>query len=117
MKKFAALLAVAAFAAPAVASAHAHAQRTSPTDGATVKTVPEVHISFSEDVKPTFTGVVITGPGGAVSPGPITYDDTRKELSAPIVGKLAGGAYTVKWHAVAGDGHRSTGQFAFTVAP
>ncbi len=118
MKTIAALFAVAALTAPAIASAHAHALRTSPVKDSSVKSPTEIHISFSEDVKPMFTGADLTGPGGAtIKTGPTTFDDARKELSSPITGKLAPGAYMVKWHAVAGDGHRSTGEFGFTVAP
>lgn len=118
MRTIAALLAVSALAIPAIASAHAHALKTDPGKDATVKAPTAIHISFSEDVKPMFTGAEVTGPGGAaIKTGAAGFDAAKKEMTVPVSGPLAPGAYMVKWHAVAGDTHRSSGEFGFTVAP
>lgn len=117
MKTLAALIA-AAFAVPGLALAHAHALKTEPAKDATVPAPTAIHISFSEDVKPAFTGAAVTGPGGmAVKTGDAAFDAAKKDMTVPISGALKPGVYTVKWHAVAGDTHRSSGEFGFTVAP
>ena len=117
MRIFAAL-ALAALAIPGMALAHAHAAKTDPAKGAAVKSPAAVHVSFSEAVKPAFTGGEIDGPDGkAVRTGKPAFDAARMEMTLPVDGALKPGAYTVKWHAVAADTHRSQGAFGFTVTP
>jgi len=33
----------------------------------------------------------------------------------PVTGTLADGSYTVDWHALSGDGHKTHGSYTFTV--
>jgi methionine-rich copper-binding protein CopC len=35
----------------------------------------------------------------------------------PLSETLAPGAYTVEWHALSADGHKTNGAFTFTVKP
>jgi hypothetical protein len=110
----AALFALAA--SPAIA--HAHLLTSQPADKAVVTAQPAaLTLDFSEGVELRFTGVRLTGPDkaqvalgdGSLDPG----DD--KKLSVPIKGTLAAGSYTVAWHALATDGHKTNGAFTFTV--
>lgn len=118
MQKLAAFAAAAALALPGLALAHAHATKTDPGKDATVKSPTAIHISFSEDVKPAFTGATVTGPGAmAVKTGKPSFDAAKTEMTLPVSSTMKPGAYKVKWHAVAGDTHRSSGEFGFTVEP
>ena len=102
------------------AEAHAHLKTATPAMGATVATAPaELDLGFSEGVNPTFTGVTVTGPAGAVAPtgtaklGP--GGDTT--LVVLVTGTLAAGTYKVDWHALATDGHKTNGTYTFTIKP
>ncbi len=119
MRPFAPLAAAALLmAAPAAALAHAHAKTTIPAADSTVVAPKAVEIGFSEAVNPTFTGAEITGADGkAVVTGRAAFDVRKTALTLPITSALSPGAYTVKWHAVAADTHRSQGAFTFTVKP
>lgn len=113
-------LAAALTLAAGPALAHAHLKSSVPAAGATVAAAPsELDLSFSEGVNPKFTGLTLTGPAGAAAPtgaaklGP--GGDTT--LVVPVTGPLAAGAYTVRWHALATDGHKTDGSYTFTVKP
>ena len=74
-------------------------------------------MTFSEPLVVKFSGVVVTDGGGkAAALGPArAAADNRKQLIAPLAGKLEPGAYSVAWHAVSADTHRVQGRFSFTV--
>ncbi|AYG61221.1 hypothetical protein CCGE525_00435 [Rhizobium jaguaris] len=38
-------------------------------------------------------------------------------LMVPISGTIGAGTYTVEWHALSADGHKTTGSYTFTVKP
>jgi copper resistance protein C len=38
-------------------------------------------------------------------------------LVVPVTATLAAGTYTVDWHALATDGHKTNGSYTFTVKP
>lgn len=112
-------LAAALTLAAGPALAHAHLTSSVPAAGATVAAPSELDLSFSEGVNPKFTGLTLTGPAGAAAPtgaaklGP--GGDTA--LVVPVTGPLAAGAYKVRWHALATDGHKTDGSYTFTVKP
>jgi copper resistance protein C len=98
------------------ASAHALLESASPPVGGTVDAPSEIRISFSEGVEPKFSGVALSGPGGAVSVGKASFAaGDNKVLVVKVAKKLAPGTYTVKWHAVSVDTHHTQGDFEFTV--
>lgn len=105
-------------AAPAFA--HAHLKSATPAAGSTVATAPtELDLTFSEGLNLKFTGVNVTGPAkGAVATGNATLGaggDTT--LVVPVTGTLAAGVYTVAWHALSTDGHKTSGTYRFTIKP
>ncbi len=113
--KIAAALALV-FASTA-AFAHAHLQKATPAVGGTVASASEIRLEFSEGVEPRFSGVTLTGAGGASVPlgqAKVEAGD-QKVLIVPIAKPLAPGAYTVHWHAVSVDTHHTQGTFGFTV--
>jgi hypothetical protein len=99
-----------------IASAHALLESASPPVGGTVDAPSEIRISFSEGVEPKFSGVALSGPGGAAPVGKASVAaGDNKVLVVKVGKKLAPGTYTVKWHAVSVDTHHTQGNFDFTV--
>jgi methionine-rich copper-binding protein CopC len=99
------------------ASAHARLITGSPKAGATVAAPSELKLTYSESLVPADCSVKVTGPGGAATAtGPLALDPANKRvIHAPFTGKLAAGAYKVHWTMKTEDGHKTDGDFAFTV--
>ena len=115
-----ALASVGLAAVSAPAFAHAHLKSATPPIGATVSaSPPELDLVFSEGLDLRFSGATITGPDKRpVSTGTAALGAGRDTtLVVPITGALAGGAYTVTWHALSTDGHKTSGTYTFTVKP
>ncbi len=111
---------VLGLAATGGALAHAHLKSATPAVGSTVATSPtELDLKFSEGLNLKFTGVKVTGPAkAAVATGDAALapaDDTT--LVVPVPDTLAAGSYTVAWHALSTDGHKTSGTYRFTVKP
>ena len=114
MKRF--LIAGALALISPAAFAHAMLESASPPVGGTVAAPSEIRITFSEGIEPKFSGVALSGPGGAVPVGHAsTAPGDAKVLVVKIGKTLAAGTYTVKWHAVSVDTHHTQGDFDFTV--
>ncbi|RYB03433.1 copper homeostasis periplasmic binding protein CopC [Lichenibacterium ramalinae] len=105
------------WAAPA--AAHAHLTAAIPAAGGTAAAPAQLVLQFTEGLELRFSGVAVTGPDdAAVATGPGRLGDgDPARLTVPVTGRLVPGAYTVEWHAVATDGHRTAGHYRFTVAP
>ena len=104
---------------PARAFAHAHLDHASPAVGSTVATAPkDVTIWFTEALEPKFSGIEVRDAGGvAMQSGPATLaPDNTAELRVPLK-TLPPGTYTVIWHALSVDTHRTQGSFSFNVGP
>jgi len=113
MKRLA--LALGLLLAPS-AFAHAMLESASPPVGGTVESPAEIRITFSEGIEPKFSGVAVSGPGGAVPVGKASVQPGDDKVLIVKVGKkLAPGTYSVKWHAVSVDTHHTQGDFDFTV--
>ena len=114
-----AAIVVVSFALVVPALAHAHLKAASPGIGATVHAAPKtITLTFSEGVVPKFSGAELADSAGkSVALGPAANGAGAATLSIPVAGTLMPGAYTVTWHAVATDSHRTKGSFRFTLAP
>jgi methionine-rich copper-binding protein CopC len=102
------------------ASAHALLKTATPAVGGTVSASPsEIRITFSEGVEPHFSGIALTNKAGAAMPvgKSSTVPSDNSTLMTPVLQALEPGLYTVKWHAVAIDTHKTQGSFQFTVQP
>ena len=113
---------VAGFAfslAAASAFAHAQLEQAFPAVGGTVAAPSEIRLKFSEGVEPHFCTVALSADGaGAVPLGALSLDPVDPSVLIAKVGKaLAPGVYTVTWHAVSVDTHKTQGSFSFTVMP
>ncbi|EPH2692948.1 CopC domain-containing protein YobA [Klebsiella aerogenes] len=102
----------------ASAFAHAHLQQQIPAADSTVSVSPQVlTLTFSEGVELSFSGVTLNGPQNKpVATGKLARSDGNKaQLTLPLNEPLAAGEYTVEWHVVSVDGHKTKGQYHFSV--
>jgi len=99
------------------AAGHAFPERSEPRVGATLSTAPElVRIWFDGELEPRFSQVhVFDGTGRTVDRGDPRVDPQNRRLLQVTVAPLAPGRYTVRWNVLAIDGHRTEGDYAFTV--
>lgn len=100
------------------ALAHAHLKVETPKADASVSPAPKaLTLSFSEGIEPNFSGVKITGPDNAVvKTGKLQLDpNNNTQVNVPIESELSAGKYNVSWHVVSVDGHKTKGQYSFTV--
>ena len=111
------LFMVCLFALPRVSLGHAYPDHADPRVGSTVSIAPvRVRIWFDSDLEPLFSSISvqdakgnkIDSGDGRVSP----IDDTLLEVGLP---PLAAGTYRVIWNVVSRDGHRTSGDYTFTV--
>lgn len=115
---FLVLAAIFLLAAPP-AFAHAMLRGSDPAVGSTVKTPPtEVSLTFSESVDPGLSHVEVTDAQGArVDAGMLRLDPANPNRLLVALKPLVAGTYTVMWHAVSTDTHKTQGKFTFTMAP
>jgi len=112
------LLAVAALLlAPSWAWAHAFPDHSEPRVGHTVEaSPPAVRIWFDGRIEPVFSTLRVEDAGKRrVDKGDArvsSADGTLLEVGLP---SLPSGRYRVYWSVVARDGHRTEGDFPFTV--
>ena len=100
--------------AATAAGAHAHLTASNPPANAVVPPPRTLSLTFSDPVEPKFSGLKLTGPSGPVKLT-VSASADRKSLLATPATPLTAGAYKAAWHAVAKDGHRMEGAYAFTV--
>ena len=103
---------------PTDSFAHAYPDHADPKVGSTVSTPPSlVRIWFDGDLEPVFSSIMVHAAkdnamvdkgDGRVDPS----DPTLLEVSVPT---LPPGSYIVIWSVVARDGHRTSGNFTFTI--
>lgn len=113
-KAASALTVVAALAVAGAAAAHAQLVSSTPAANAGVPTPSVITLRFNEALEPKFSGFEVKGPGpvpGAAS----TMPGQDKSLTMALTSALKPGKYAVSWHVVSKDGHRTKGQYGFTV--
>lgn len=99
------------------ASAHAHLTASDPAANAAVAAPKQMTLHFSEKLNPRFSGVSLTMPqmNNMAVATKVAVGKDGKTLIATPGEALSAGAYTVSWHAVTADTHRTQGAFGFTV--
>ena len=114
-----ALTGVLAFGFTGAAFAHAHLKESTPAAGSTLTVAPaEIDLTFTEDVNLKFTGIKLSDADKkAVTTGDGMLMDKDTTLMVPVIGTVGPGVYTVDWHALSKDGHKTNGTFTFTVKP
>jgi hypothetical protein len=98
------------------AFAHAHLETSEPAANAEVAAPSEVTIRFTEPLEPAFSKIVVTDAGSKTTLATASQVDGQdaRVMHLPLP-QLAAGRYAVQWVAVATDGHRTQGDFAFIV--
>ena len=103
-----------------LAQAHAVLKAAGPAPGSVVNASPKVlRIQFNEAIELGFSGVDVTNEKGEKQPtgAASTAPNDKAQLLVPVTGTLAPGKYTVAWHAVGDDTHRTEGKYNFEVKP
>ncbi|MGF6600863.1 methionine-rich copper-binding protein CopC [Paraburkholderia sp. GAS448] len=109
-------LLVAGLAFAGAAFAHVFPQKQEPGAGATVATPAQVKITFDGPLEPAFTTLTVTdSTGKQVNTAKSTVDEHQPAVVSVPLPALGAGRYTVHWVAVASDGHRTHGDYAFDV--
>lgn len=118
------LAAIATLVTTTTAYAHPKLLKSTPAAGTIAAAPKAITLEFSEKLVPNFSGAELTMtsmPGTAQHPA-MKVDGLRtafgpdgKTVIVTPAKSLAPGGYRIDWHAVAGDTHRITGKFAFTV--
>ncbi len=104
-------------ALPEPSFGHAFPDHAEPRVGSTVSvSPPAVRIWFDGDLEPVFSTIVVHDANGrAVDKGDGRVDSSDPKLLEVSLPPLQAGAYRVLWNVVARDGHRTQGEFTFTV--
>jgi methionine-rich copper-binding protein CopC len=98
------------------AFAHVFPQKQEPGAGATVAAPQAVTITFDGPLEPAFSTLTVTDARGKqVTQNKASIDPRRPTVMSVALPALANGRYTVHWAAVATDGHRTHGDYAFNV--
>lgn len=101
------------------ACAHAKLEAAQPPINGTVKDAPmELDLKFNEELNLKFTGVKVTGPDNKeVKTDGDMLMDGDKTFMVNLPAGLGAGTYSVEWHALSHDGHKTRGNYKFTVKP
>jgi hypothetical protein len=100
-----------------VASCHVFPEHAEPEVGATVTVAPtRVSIRFNCALEPTFSTIRVQDSSGKqVDRRDIHIDPSDPTLLEVSLPPLPPGTYRVTWSAVAKDGHRTEGDYTFTI--
>ena len=102
-------------AAATPAFGHAHLSKSTPASGATVTPPNEVQLTFTEPLEPAFSAIELRDAAGqAVKTEKTQVKDNVMRLPLKA---LPAGRYTVNWHVLSVDTHKTEGNFSFTVKP
>jgi methionine-rich copper-binding protein CopC len=114
MARVAGLFAGLVFASTAFA--HVFPQKQEPGAGASVAAPSQVRITFDGPLEPAFSSLTITNAAGKqVNADKSLVDAQQPDVITVALPPLQAGRYTVHWVAVASDGHRTHGDYAFEV--
>ncbi len=99
--------------AATAAQAHAQLDHAVPAVGSTVASSPgQVTLYFTESLEPKFSGGDVRNASGARVDHGASVSGKVMRLS---VGSIPAGSYSVKWHALSVDTHKTQGSFSFQV--
>lgn len=107
---------VAGLMLASVAFAHVFPKKQEPGAGATVASPAQVHVLFDGPLEPSFSSLTVSDASGQqVNTQKSSVDAQQAAAMSVPLPPLAAGHYTVHWIAVADDGHRTHGDYAFDV--
>jgi len=102
---------------PSLAWAHAFLDHAEPKAGSAVARAPgELKLWFTQKLEPAFSSVQVQDAAGREMDKKNAHLDVQdRSLLIVSLPQLPAGAYTVIWHAVSVDTHKTQGRFKFTV--
>ena len=113
MKRLLLIAVVAGLVLPGQAFAHATLQKTFPTFGERLSSPPRsVELRFDQYVKAVPGSIRLYSSTGSVGVTRVRNEGRTIEAFIP---RLRSGPYTLRWHALSGDGHVVSGVFTFGV--
>lgn len=99
------------------AFAHSRLEASEPKASSVLDQPPQrIRLQFNEALEPAFSKIALAdAKGGAIALQRVEADkDNRKALAATLP-LLRAGQYRVQWTAMGHDGHKTKGEFSFTV--
>jgi len=100
------------------ALAHAFPEREEPAVGSVVHYSPQrVRIWFDSRIEREFSVIVVKDKNGNKVSGNTSIDPKSFQMLEVVLQALAPGTYRVYWAVVSWDGHRTKGDYSFSVAP
>ena len=117
MMRLAILLMLTMCGTASPARAHALLERALPSVGSEIAEPPrQIVLTFTEAVEPLFSTIELRDPGKSVVPTgkPLSPPGNNRQLVVDLPA-LAGGEYTVIWHATSVDTHKTEGSYRFTI--
>jgi len=119
MKKvFLGVLVTAALSMSSAVFAHAHLKSAFPAiNGVTDKAPSDLVLKFNEALNINFTGIkLLNAEHHSLKTGTALLSDSDdKAMVVPLPNALTKGKYTVEWHALSKDGHKTKGKYTFTI--
>ena len=111
------LTALLLFVWQSTAQAHAFLDHADPKVGNTISTSPtEVKVWFTQELEPAFSTMEVSdAQGKLVDKKDAHLNDKDKTLLIVSLPSLPPGTYTVTWHVVSVDTHKTQGHFEFTL--
>ena len=97
--------------------AHAFLDHAEPKVGSSVTNSPtEIKVWFTQNLEPAFSKLEVRdAKGEEVDKKDAHLDDKNPSLFIVSLPPLPSGTYTVIWHAVSVDTHKTQGHFEFTI--
>jgi copper resistance protein C len=104
---------------PPPAQAHAELQKANPDPDASLKAAPtEIRLWFSEALEPAFSTIEVDDASGqSVTHDKAALDPNDAKELVLVLPALPPGKFTVEWHAVSVDTHKTRGTYTFRIAP
>ena len=100
---------------PDLAQAHTALIATEPPADVEIADVPtSIVLRFSSKIEPKFAQVTVEHDGKSVPAGQASVDANATTVSIPV-SLPRGGSFHVHWTVLAVDGHRSAGDYTFTI--
>ncbi len=102
---------------PRISFGHAFPDHAEPKVGSTVPAAPQhIRIWFDGDLEPVFSTIIVhDAKGNTMDKGDGHVDTSDPKLLEVSLPPLQSGTYRVLWNVIARDGHRTQGEFTFTV--
>lgn len=97
--------------------AHAFLDHADPKVGSSVTSSPaEIKLWFTQNIEPAFSSIEVQDAQGKEVDKKDSHPDPKnKSVMAVSLPELPAGNYTVVWHVVSVDTHKTQGHFQFTV--